>query len=104
MLDRTSSLTGAPGKGSPISQGLSLLGSAGGIGVAILLTPLLHELIKHPLSQYLAKHWGPEMASVLSLVMFGIEGVITYVLTKLTIVSVLTAAIITLAARRIPFA
>jgi hypothetical protein len=104
MFDRTPALPGAPARGSAISQGLSLLGTAGGIGISILLTPLLFGLTEQPLHSYLAKHWGPDMASVLSWVMFGVEGVIAYVLTKLTIVSALTAAIVTLAARRIPFA
>lgn len=41
MFDRTAPLPGAAAKGSAISQGLSLLGTAGGIGVSILVTPLL---------------------------------------------------------------
>lgn len=91
-------------KGSPISQALSLLGTTGGIGVAILLTPLLFGVTKQPLFSYLSKAWGPDLASLLTWVMGGVEGVVIYIVTKLLISIAATSAIVALAARRIPFA
>lgn len=102
--DRSQSSFGAAPRGSAISQGLSLLGTASGIGVAILLTPLLFGLTKQPLFSYLSESWGPALASMLTWVMGGVEGVVIYVVTKLLISIAATSAIVALAARRIPLA
>lgn len=101
MFSQHSSLPSS--KGSPISQALSMLASAGGIAAAILLTPLAYGLTQAPLHSYLSRYWGPDLAAFLSGTMGVIEAIVIFVLTKLLISIAATAAIVGLAARRVPF-
>jgi hypothetical protein len=104
MFDRTSTLPGTVAKGSAISQGLSLLGSAVGFAVALLATPLVFALTKQPLGSYFAGSYGPEIGSGLTYLMGCLEFLLIFVGTKLVLSIAATSAIVALAARRIPFA
>lgn len=103
MFDRNPSLPASVSKGSPTSQSLSLLATAGGIGAAILLTPVLFGLVETWLADYLARSWGPgSLSSFLTFVMWVIVAVTIYATTKISIIGGLTAAIVSIAARRVP--
>jgi hypothetical protein len=73
----------------------------GGIAAAILLTPLLFGLTEPVLSPYFAKHWGPDLASMLTFVFGGIEFLVIGLVTKLLISLGTTSVVVALAARRV---
>lgn len=104
MFKSGTGVSESSGKGSAVSHALSLLGTAGGIGIAILLTPLLFGITKEPLLSYLGKAWGSDLAMLLTYTMGLIEGIVVYVASKLCIVGGATWALVSLAARRAPIA
>jgi hypothetical protein len=90
------------GKGSAITKGISAIGTALGIGAAILLTPILFEWTRQPLLNHLLETWNAGLANLLTWVMGGVEAFIIYGGTKLffTLLTIWTTA--ALAARRFP--
>jgi len=104
MFDRDQSIPAPPPKGSALAQGISLLGTVAGIGAAILLTPLLFEITKQPLSNYLTKTWGPDLSGLLTYGLGALQLCAIFALTRVLVVVGATAAIVALAARRIPHA
>lgn len=103
MFNRSPTPSGPVPHGSPLTRCLSMLGTAGGVAAAILLTPLLFSLTEHWLSGYLTNAWGG-FAALLTLAMGVICAVVLFAVTKILIISGLTAAIVSLAARTSPSA
>jgi hypothetical protein len=90
------------GKGGVFNSAVSLLGTAAGIGVAILITPPIFGATRGPLFGYLTETWGHGIATALTWTMGGVEAVIVYVLVKLLVVLGGTFAAAALAAFGFP--
>lgn len=90
------------GKQSAFYKVVSALGTALGIGVAILATPPLFNATRGPLLSYLAETWGDDLANLLTWVFAGVEAFIIYALVKLLFTSAITFGMAALAARRFP--
>lgn len=90
------------GKGSVFYRGVSALGSALGIGVAILGTPPIFDRTRGPLFSYLAETWGNDLANVLTWIFGGVEAFIIYAGVKLLFTSLVIWGMAALAAKRFP--
>lgn len=93
--------SGPPRASSAMAQAIGLLGTVGGIAAAILIGPLVFSLTEDWLSAYLSRHWG-DLSGLLLFAMFAVFATVLYVVTKISIMAALTAAIVSLAARRVP--
>jgi hypothetical protein len=90
------------GKGSVFYRGVSALGTAVGIGIAILSTPPVFAWTRGPLLAYLRGTWNATLASMLTWVFGGVEAFVVYAGTKLLFTSFVIWAMAALAARRFP--
>lgn len=99
MFQQTPQADGA-GKGSVFYRGISALGTAIGIGVAILGTPPIFERTRLPIFFYLVKTWGRGVSIFLTYTFGFVEAVILYQTVKLLFTSLVIYAFAQLAARR----
>ena len=90
------------GKQSAFYKGVSALGTAIGIGAAILATPPVFEWTRAPLYSYLTKTWGDYLANVLTWTFAGVEAFVIYAAVKLLFTSFVIGGMAALAARRFP--
>jgi hypothetical protein len=89
-------------KGSAISTIISLIGTALGVGAAILATPTVFRWTQEPLHLYLSETWTSDVATFLTYVMACVEACVIYGMTKLLFMLLTTLATAAVAARRFP--
>lgn len=102
MFQQPPRTTDGAGKGSVFYRGISALGTALGIGVAILATPPVFDLTRTPLFAYLSKTWGFDLADALTWTFGGVEAFIIYAGVKLLFTSTIIWGMAALTARRFP--
>lgn len=91
---------GAASKGSAFHRAAGALGTAIGIGAAILLTPLVFRRTRGPLHTYLTDAWGADFSDALTWTFGGVEAFVIYAGTRLLFVSAVVWIFAALAARR----
>lgn len=87
-------------KGSAIYRGISGLGSAVGLAVTIMLTPVVFERSKGFIYGYLSSYWGHDIANVLTLVMGAIQAFVIYACTSLLLTLLAVCVVTAFAASR----
>ncbi len=90
------------GKGSAIYQGISAIGTALGIGAAILVTPIVFGWTKEPLYSYLSETWRADVSLLLTWAFAAVEAFTIYGSTKLLFTLLTVWSTAALAARRFP--
>lgn len=102
MFQQTQRPADGAGKGSVFYRGVSALGTAIGIGAAILATPPLFNAWRDDLYVYLARTWGADPAFFLTWAFGCVEAFILYATVKLLFTSFVIWGMAALAARRFP--
>lgn len=102
MFNQTQRPADGMGKQSAFYKGVSALGTAIGIGAAILATPPIFNATRGPLLSYLTETWGGKAAEFLTYVMGAVEAYVIYAVVKLLLASAMTFGTAALAARRFP--
>lgn len=104
MFQQTPKNVDGVGKGSVFYRGVSALGTALGIGIAILSTPPVFGWTRGPLLSYLQGTWSGTLANLLTWVFGAVEAFVIYAGVKLLFTSFVIWAMAALAARRFPAA
>lgn len=91
----------AQAKTSAVYKIISSLGTALGIGAAILATPVAFGRTKQPLFEYLLQTWSESIAQLLTYIFAGVEAFLIYGSTKLIFTSLVAGAMTAFAARRL---
>ena len=89
-------------KDGVFQRSINLLGSALGVGAAILFTAPAFNAFRIPLLSYLTQSWGPNIGGWLTLAMAAAVAIVIFVVAKLVIVLSVTFGAAALAARRFP--
>lgn len=100
---RAQTQSSAPGnKGSAITKIISGIGTALGVGAAILGTPPVFRWTEKPLLTYLSETWESSVATFLTYVMACVEAFVIYGIAKLLFMLLTTLGMAAVAARRFP--
>lgn len=100
MFQKNPGPAGNAPKQSPFQAAVSGLGTALGIGVAILATPAVFEQTRPALLNYLTDAWGAKLGSFLTWTFGAVEAFILYAFVKLLILGLIVGTTAALAARR----
>ena len=90
------------GKASAIYKSVSLLGTALGLGLVILVTPLFYGWTYQPLYRYLAKTWPYEVAELLTWLFIILESIVIYTVIKIGFSMIAVFSMARAAAKRFP--